>query len=205
MLARYLDEPEMPDVDLFVRSSGEQRTSNFLLWQSAYAELVFLDTLWPDFDRRHLWRAIETYARRDRRYGWRAGGPVRLHHVNIVVPTRRDRSAGSTSDTEVLGLRQVEKPIEGTTLGGALVRHRRVPTRLHISERRRAVMHDDMHFGRSSTTSTPSLARLRPPVRHGTRRPTCSAAGVARPAIRSATGSSCSSRSVRPSAQAAPR
>ena len=46
----------MPDVDLFVRSSGEQRTSNFLLWQSAYAEMVFLDTLWPDFDRRDLWR-----------------------------------------------------------------------------------------------------------------------------------------------------
>ena len=52
----------MPDVDLFLRSSGEQRTSNFLLWQSAYAELVFLDTLWPDFDRRHLWRAVEMYA-----------------------------------------------------------------------------------------------------------------------------------------------
>lgn len=69
MLRRYLDEPEMPDVDLFVRSSGEQRTSNFLLWQSAYAELVFLDTLWPDFDRRDLWRAIETYAQRERRYG----------------------------------------------------------------------------------------------------------------------------------------
>jgi undecaprenyl diphosphate synthase len=69
VLARHLDEPGIPDVDLFVRSSGEQRTSNFLLWQSAYAEMVFLDTLWPDFDRRHLWRAIETYAGRDRRYG----------------------------------------------------------------------------------------------------------------------------------------
>ncbi|MGH3096149.1 MAG: isoprenyl transferase [Streptosporangiales bacterium] len=69
VLARYLDEPSMPDVDLFLRSSGEQRTSNFLLWQSAYAELVFLDTLWPDFDRRDLWRACEIYARRDRRYG----------------------------------------------------------------------------------------------------------------------------------------
>ncbi len=69
MLARHLDEPDLPDVDLFVRSSGEQRTSNFLLWQSAYAELVFLDTLWPDFDRRDLWRACELYASRDRRYG----------------------------------------------------------------------------------------------------------------------------------------
>ena len=66
---RFLDEPEIPDVDLFVRSSGEQRMSNFLLWQSAYAELVFLDRLWPDFDRRDLWRAIELYADRDRRYG----------------------------------------------------------------------------------------------------------------------------------------
>ena len=69
VVARYLDEPDTPDVDLFIRSSGEQRISNFLLWQSAYAELVFLDTLFPDFDRRHLWQACETYARRDRRYG----------------------------------------------------------------------------------------------------------------------------------------
>jgi undecaprenyl diphosphate synthase len=68
-IARHLDEPDMPDVDLFVRSSGEQRTSNFLLWQSAYAELVFVPTLWPDFDRRHLWWACEQYASRDRRYG----------------------------------------------------------------------------------------------------------------------------------------
>jgi undecaprenyl diphosphate synthase len=69
VLARYLDEPGIPDVDLFVRSSGEQRLSNFLIWQSAYAELVFLDTLFPDFDRRDLWRACEIYASRDRRYG----------------------------------------------------------------------------------------------------------------------------------------
>ncbi len=69
MLKRYLDEPDMPDVDLFLRTSGEQRTSNFLLWQSAYAEMVFLDVLWPDVDRRDLWRACEIYASRDRRYG----------------------------------------------------------------------------------------------------------------------------------------
>jgi undecaprenyl diphosphate synthase len=67
--ARYLDEPGLPDVDLFLRSSGEQRTSNFLLWQSAYAELMFIDTPWPDFDRRHLWAACQSYARRDRRFG----------------------------------------------------------------------------------------------------------------------------------------
>jgi undecaprenyl diphosphate synthase len=76
VFARYLYEPEMPDVDLFVRSSGEQRLSNFLLWQSAYAELVFLDTLWPDFDRRHLWHACEIYASRDRRYGGAQPNPV---------------------------------------------------------------------------------------------------------------------------------
>ena len=68
-IGKYLDEPDLPDVDLFVRSSGEQRISNFLLWQSAYAEFVFLDTLWPDFDRRHLWNACEIFASRDRRYG----------------------------------------------------------------------------------------------------------------------------------------
>ena len=66
---RYLDEPELPDVDMFLRSSGEQRLSNFMLWQSAYAEMVFLDALWPDMDRRVLWRAVEDYVERDRRYG----------------------------------------------------------------------------------------------------------------------------------------
>lgn len=68
-VARHLYHPDLPDVDLFLRSSGEQRTSNFMLWQSAYAEMVFLDTLWPDFDRRDLWRAIQLYVDRDRRYG----------------------------------------------------------------------------------------------------------------------------------------
>lgn len=69
LFASYLDEPDMPDVDLFIRSSGEQRTSNFLLWQSAYAEMVFDDVLWPDFDRTHMWKAVESYVSRDRRYG----------------------------------------------------------------------------------------------------------------------------------------
>lgn len=84
---RYLDEPDIPDVDLFVRSSGEQRTSNFLLWQSAYAEMVFLDTLWPDFDRRDLWRAIELYTERDRRYG----GAI----PNQVTRPEADEQAGT--------------------------------------------------------------------------------------------------------------
>ena len=65
--AKYLELPT--DVDLFLRSSGEQRLSNFLPWQSAYAELVFMDVLWPDADRRTLWKAIEEYAARNRRFG----------------------------------------------------------------------------------------------------------------------------------------
>ncbi|QWF77311.1 isoprenyl transferase [Amycolatopsis sp. CA-230715] len=68
-LARYLYQPEMPDVDLFLRPSGELRTSNFMLWQSAYAEFVFQDTLFPDFDRTKLWAACLDYAKRDRRFG----------------------------------------------------------------------------------------------------------------------------------------
>ncbi|RGE21514.1 isoprenyl transferase [Leucobacter sp. wl10] len=68
-IERHLYVPELPDVDLFLRSSGEQRTSNFMLWQSAYAEMVFLDTLWPDFGRAQLWRAIQIYHSRDRRFG----------------------------------------------------------------------------------------------------------------------------------------
>nr|WP_263091601.1 isoprenyl transferase [Curtobacterium sp. RIT-PI-V] len=75
-LAKRLYVPEMLDVDLFLRSSGEQRTSNFLLWQSAYAEMVFLDRLWPDFRRTDLWGAIEEYARRDRRYGGAVDAPT---------------------------------------------------------------------------------------------------------------------------------
>ncbi len=68
-IQKYLNSNFLPDVDLFIRSSGEQRISNFLLWQSAYAEFVFMDTLWPDFDRRSLWQAIELYAGRNRRFG----------------------------------------------------------------------------------------------------------------------------------------
>ncbi|MDV6012099.1 isoprenyl transferase [Haloechinothrix sp. LS1_15] len=68
-IAKHLYQPEMPDVDLFLRPSGERRTSNFLLWESAYAEFVFQDTLFPDFDRTHLWQACLEYAKRDRRFG----------------------------------------------------------------------------------------------------------------------------------------
>jgi undecaprenyl diphosphate synthase len=67
--ARYLYVPELADADMVWRTSGEERLSNFVLWQSAYAEMVFTDVLWPDVDRRDLWRALETYATRTRRYG----------------------------------------------------------------------------------------------------------------------------------------
>jgi undecaprenyl diphosphate synthase len=70
-LAACLYEPELPDPDLVIRTSGERRISNFLLWQSAYAEFVFTDTLWPDFGPHELRAAIEEYARRRRRFGGR--------------------------------------------------------------------------------------------------------------------------------------
>jgi undecaprenyl diphosphate synthase len=66
---RYLDTDGLPPPDLLIRTSGEYRLSNFMLWQSAYAELVFLDVLWPDFDRRALEDAIDAYRRRERRFG----------------------------------------------------------------------------------------------------------------------------------------
>ena len=61
--------PDVPDVDLMIRTSGERRLSNFLLWQAAYAELYFTETLWPDFDRHSLFEALEDFAQRSRRFG----------------------------------------------------------------------------------------------------------------------------------------
>jgi len=69
LIQKYLYSPKMSDVDMFLRTSGEQRTSNFLPWQSVYAEMVFMDVLWPDVDRSTLWRAIEIYNERERRFG----------------------------------------------------------------------------------------------------------------------------------------
>ena len=68
-IAENLYAPDLPDVDLLIRTSGERRLSNFLLWQSAYAELYFTDVLWPDFDRHALFEALEDYAARERRFG----------------------------------------------------------------------------------------------------------------------------------------
>lgn len=69
--AGFLSTAGMPDPDLILRTSGEQRLSNFLLWQSAYAEFVFLDALWPDFSASHLAAAVDEFRRRERRYGMR--------------------------------------------------------------------------------------------------------------------------------------
>ena len=68
-IARRLYDPEMPDPDLVLRTSGESRLSNFLLWEAAYSELVFTDVLWPDFRREHLFAAVREFQDRDRRFG----------------------------------------------------------------------------------------------------------------------------------------
>jgi undecaprenyl diphosphate synthase len=68
-IGAFLDAPDLPDPDLIIRTSGEQRLSNFLLWQSAYSELVFVPTFWPDFDRAALEAAIAEYRQRERRFG----------------------------------------------------------------------------------------------------------------------------------------
>ena len=69
LIGQNLDAPDLPDPDLIIRTSGEQRLSNFLLWQAAYSELVFVPTYWPDFDRAALEGAIAEYHRRERRFG----------------------------------------------------------------------------------------------------------------------------------------
>ena len=69
LFGRFLDAPDIPDPDLIIRTSGEQRLSNFLLWQAAYSELVFVPTYWPDFDRATLESAIREYQQRERRFG----------------------------------------------------------------------------------------------------------------------------------------
>jgi undecaprenyl diphosphate synthase len=73
VFARYLLTADMPDPDLVIRTSGEQRLSNFLLWQTAYSEFVFIDTLWPDFSKADLERALSEFHGRERRYGATAG------------------------------------------------------------------------------------------------------------------------------------
>ena len=110
----------MPDPDLIIRTSGEQRLSNFLLWQAAYSELVFVPTYWPDFDRATLEGAIAEYRRRERRFG----GLVGANRVLSVAEAsaRRDRSAALAGGSD-LALRI------GSAAGAGAARDRRSPTR----------------------------------------------------------------------------
>jgi undecaprenyl diphosphate synthase len=75
-IQKRLYVPELPDVDMFLRSSGEMRISNFMLWQSSYAELIFMDVLWPDFTRESMWEAIGEFGRRQRRFGGALDAPL---------------------------------------------------------------------------------------------------------------------------------
>ncbi len=79
--ARYLYAPEVPDLDLLIRTSGEMRVSNFLLWQIAYAELYVTETFWPDFSREEFLKAIEDFATRSRRWGWA------VSYTHLTQPT----------------------------------------------------------------------------------------------------------------------
>ncbi len=74
--AKELYISNMPDVDLFLRSSGEMRLSNFMLWESSYAEMIFMDELWPDFSRETLWKALKIYEGRQRRFGGAQDRPI---------------------------------------------------------------------------------------------------------------------------------
>ena len=73
LFSRFLYTESMPDPDLVIRTSGEQRLSNFMLWQSAYAELLFMDVYWPDFDKQSLMKAIDSFNARERRFGATSG------------------------------------------------------------------------------------------------------------------------------------
>ena len=68
---QYLDTADMPDPDLLIRTSGELRLSNFLLWQLAYTEIYVTDVLWPDFNKEELQKAVDSFGKRERRYGGR--------------------------------------------------------------------------------------------------------------------------------------
>jgi undecaprenyl diphosphate synthase len=69
LFSQHIYEPEVPPIDLVIRTSGEQRLSGFMLWRAAYSELYFTDTFWPDFDKAELTKALDAYAERQRRYG----------------------------------------------------------------------------------------------------------------------------------------
>ncbi len=85
LIGRYLYHPDMPDPDLVVRTSGEYRISNFLLWELAYSELVFTDVLWPDFGADCLYDAVREFQARNRRFGGLAPQPAALEAVPTVA------------------------------------------------------------------------------------------------------------------------
>jgi undecaprenyl diphosphate synthase len=85
-LARYLQQPDLPDVDLVVRYGGDQRLSNFLLWQVAYAEIVTPQRLWPDFDGDGLRQALREFGARERRFGGHGGAPLPVRPVASACP-----------------------------------------------------------------------------------------------------------------------
>ena len=178
---QFLDEPDIPDVDLFVRSSGEQRTSNFLLWQSAYAEMVFLDRLWPDFDRRDLWRAIELYADRDRRYGGAVPNQTRGRRRTQLRRASVSPATGSEESAVVAGAEdlQVVADVAEAVLGGHRVGpllHRR-PGDL---DRPAAATADQMVVVAGRAAPVGRLAVARSAARPA-RRPRPSPAGCGRP------------------------
>ncbi|GAB3471920.1 polyprenyl diphosphate synthase [Kineococcus endophyticus] len=89
--ADYLSQPGLPDMDLFIRTSGEQRISNFMLWHMAYSELMFSDVLWPDFEPRHLQQMLDEYAQRDRRFGAARHGAPEETQKALTSPSRDSR------------------------------------------------------------------------------------------------------------------
>ena len=100
-MSRHLDAPDLPDPDLIIRTSGEQRLSNFLLWQAAYSELVFVPTYWPDFDRAALEGAIAEYRRRERRFGGlvaQTGSCAANHRDSPARPEIRTSKLGSANN-----------------------------------------------------------------------------------------------------------
>jgi undecaprenyl diphosphate synthase len=101
MVSRRLYTAGLPEPDLLIRTSGEMRISNFLLWQIAYAELYVTDTLWPDFDRTELLRAILDFQRRERRFGGLSAPPPPATRVHDLAPDGREPDFPEPRDQEM--------------------------------------------------------------------------------------------------------
>ena len=181
-IRRHLYDPEMPDPDLVIRTSGEYRISNFLLWELAYSELVFTDVLWPDFRREHLFEAVREYQRRDRRFGGVESSRATVTRstatrASCCAPTSWARpTASSCSCTRGHGkVRAVAKGVRKTKskFGARLEPHE--PRRACSSTRAASSTSSprpsrSTTSGRSATTSTAST-RASPCSRRSTRWP----------------------------------